>query len=380
MSLGSFSVNLRGVPQRIKAQFNPFDTVAVIPSRMPPVTDPDTVYAFASFTGIVEDLHPGEITKLSGPSTAAWLGNAQGAGPPPLNFIKTDNVDVVLLAQFLNGTDSNGFTLGTTSGVPAADINFLAGDMEGGYHARGLLLEVASKHNVEFRTNPNLTVDLAPPDDAAVWVQDPDVILSTGFHGRGFSHAALKATVDAGVTARDYITTLSLTGTESGTAGGVVRDRTPGTVPLGGDFTTDLYYWKDHDVAGFSGLSAQADDILAEVYNEKDQISASVEVNDPTRYFRVGDHVGVWAPESGLFDFDMEKHVLGETIFPRPARVMGRSWAPRKPMSVLVMTNAGDRIIDVSQWVQWSSGPCRVDLGWRKPTLREQVATQQRRR
>lgn len=379
MGIGRFTLDLRA-PRRVIDELGGYDTICVFPAIIPPFTDPATAKALACFTGMIDDIDEGETCRVTGPSNAAWLGKASNIGPPGvgINWVKTDDVDVVLLALFLSGTATNGFELGTTAGVPSVDINFLKGDQPELW-IRDTLDEVASKHGVEWRAMPNFTVDLAPADEAAVWVQDPEVIICSTLVGQDFRYHVLRGGISGGTTHQDQVNTLWVTGHEGGSSTAVQTDRAT-MVKQPGDFTTDADLWKFHDVAGTSGVAAQGADLIDSVYDEHDAVQVTVDCWDSTGLFNIGDNLGVYAPERGVLDIDNPKVVLGLDTFPRVARCRSRTQPIRRGMATWALANDGGGALDLTDYVQPGAGPVRLDLGWRRPSTRERLVTRQRRR
>jgi hypothetical protein len=390
MSVGEWSLEI-DAPPWVLARLTRFDQILVLPSRFTSVSDPDTLRAFASFTGRLDDItHLGGRAELTGPGLAAWLGlDDRGPSMPTTLgggvWDETTPLDDVLEDLFnpaTPGSLTGGIVKGTFNSIPTTANGIYRKPPDPNqipYKVKDWLDIVADAFNLEYRVNPNLTIDIGTGDDAAMWVQTPEVFVLPGAQ-RDYRYDVLTGHMEGGPTWWDWTWYVAVWNADW-TAGQAVW-RPTSVRDAGGTVAASIQQIQQSEsLATGAPLIAEAQHLLDFVYNDKQNVTVSLpDCYDPAQHFRVGDYLGVYDLDHRIYDLTHQIHVGGMLAFPSWIRCLGRTWPVRQGMGVYILANDGHEITDVSEYVKFEDGSVELEVGFRVPSIKETIQASRRRR
>lgn len=293
----------------------------------------------AAYAGFVDSLD-GHTISFDGPSR--WLDSytestlSHAAGTP---------------ATWLSSLLVNGLTPGSVSGSTVTR-SFEAHR----YTRRQILDALASAAGWEYRIRPDLTVDTG--DD--LFRSTPQVLISAdGAEGW-------------------YRDLFGVTGSTLA-AGSLVGAQTTKLVVLGQDLTATGSATKSRTLNDPTGSAAQfvevvnspTDDTPAATANRLINFGGarrSLRVETTTRrirdYVEVGDRVHIWDPANNLWEPGIIVLFQGRETSPITARCIALTWPVEAGYGVAVRSNeATPRWIDLTEWVEYETGPASWTLG-----------------
>lgn len=351
MGLGDWSLRLRpDTPQSLLDSIStPFSEVLIASGRLPASTTSDATFLSAAlYTGVC--LRPGPQLELSGCSSNWYLGDESGGAG---YFASGKNISAgtlsAALATTLSGTP---FSVGS---VGSASV--LAWDT-GPTNARGILAGLAGQTNMEWRVNPDRTVDVnsvaalygATPTAIVVRRQGPQQVEAPwGLHG------TVQSTWDwEAYGSQVHIWTLAA----KGTAGGA----SPYRGPDGNYLTIARGYEMPELPSGSEGSLASW--WLAQINRAVRTVEVTADTFAVTGYAKCGASVWLYDPVSGLVDTANPVQYAGEVIWPTAARIVSVTWPIERGMSVLIRQHDGTAVtyVDLTDWVEWESPGARMEV------------------
>lgn len=256
-------------------------------------------------------------------------------------------------AQWVGDLLANGLTAGTITGGSNVSRTFPAHSVS----HREALDAWAALAGVEYRVNPDLTVDAAAA--ATLFTSPPLVVVTRREEGpdgelRGVEGSMLdQALKQLGPNIATKAVALG-EGAGASIAKGTATRSVSLLTPAGGtpSIVTVL--------SAPSEESANADTLASNFLNLQG-MRRQVNVNSRTyglpRFVRPGDEVWLWDPTSGLIDTSNQAQFRGETIYPALVRLLSYTWPLEVGMGVFVRPNAATpTYIDVTDWVEWEDG------------------------
>jgi hypothetical protein len=255
--------------------------------------------------------------------------------------------------QWVGDLVANGLSVGTITGGSNVSRTFPAHSVG----RREALDAWAALAGVEYRVNPDLTVDAAAA--ATLFVSPPVVVVTRRDEGPdGLLRGVEGGLVDQALTQLGpNIATKAVALAEGvgvaiakGTATRAISLRTPtGGAPA---IVTVL--------SAPSEESGNADTVASNFLNlqgMRRRVTVSSSTHGLPRFVRPGDEVWLWDVVSGLFDTSNPVQFRGETIYPTLVRLLSYTWPIEQGYGVYVRPNAAAPTwIDVTDWVEWETG------------------------
>lgn len=331
-----------------------------------------TLHQVALYTGVYRRQR--SRLDLTGTGVGIWLGNEEDAGDPrtPLAGVWTHTAT---LAQWLvrampaaNSTagnlDPGNLTIGTIT-APASPATMGWSDYLDQI-PRQLLDVICDYFGVEWRVNPNLTVDFAPQ----VGGNDPmsgKVAITPWWDGPDGSVELLRGRIEVDEDVESYLTALTLRNSNgvSGTAS------TGATTYTGPDGTPVVWRRFESTNVEDAQVAAQAMRELNR-HTTRSVWSARVDHPLPTTLCRLGSSVLLLDPEMGasfrrsaaaLLAPDAYTRTLrGENVVILPSRLREVTWPISRGCGVY-FTKRNGPIVDLTPHVEWESGPSRMRFG-----------------
>lgn len=359
MGIGEWSLTLReGTRQSVLAALNidsyGYGHVIVTPTHMDPTAVPAaTLLAVARYTGIYAR-RPSRL-QIGGPGLAAWLADADGKG---------DVIEGTALSKSA-GTFVQWITDLRPSSLLAGTYNAVGGALTMAFQyidRRTALNYVADYFGAEWRINPDLTLDGGTA--AQLFTTTPTVVVQRWSGGRDPNITGLKTEVEVAKDLEDYTTRIVLlaNGLAAGEAVGTA-DISPATPykDLQGN-AVDLVRIIDSADTAAGNETAVAQAQLNRFTSIRRAVTLSSQTYDIGADIEVGDTIYVWDPERDLIDTANEKQYRGQIIRPIALRVLGYTWPVQRGMGVYFRDLNG-LITDLTEWVQWESGPTTIEVG-----------------
>lgn len=368
MVWGSFHIDLKpDTPASIVAMLNDawFSLVKVYSSRIPATTL--TGYPIL-YTGLMTDRPNRFAFEGSGP--ARYLGEAgevndeTQTGPITLSTIAYNGTSAGNLTQWVTSilTDTGcGLTVGTISGPTGTTYkkgSFLRNT------AKTMLDKwVCSKFTVEYRVNPDLSVDVGYP--ATLYPFTSPYPIATRIGGRDLDGIGLNATQLGLVTsvkdrAQRAICTITQPSTSARTANSSswpFLNAQGNTLawsiqqPASNGNTTSLTDAQDD-------ASDDAARIIAEHTDATRSLTLSATEYEISAKVKAGDWIYVFDVDEGLFDVANEMQYRGRTIHPVKLRVEEVTWPLQQGMDIwLDNTHQSGGLTNLTRFVDFSKEP-----------------------
>lgn len=365
MAIGDVELVLADTtPQWVLNAIDPFSTVAVLPTRIDSARASWTsIMAAALFSGYLT-ARP-ERTTFSGPSIAAYLGDADGAAGSWTTCSSTSAHAVsyfVALALHAAPKAANQITVGTVTDPATAkavqwtDVTPRA--------ALGMLVALWASDSVEWRVNPDGTLD-AGPADALYSTATARALASRLGGGRdatiiGLDTPAIAVEADW----EDYATVIRAT---ADSAYSYVA--TAATVP-----------YKDHagnPLTRVRQISYSTDTATAVALAGAQMLTAGqrrslklnlddYDVRDLTgTRLRVGHAIAVYDPLIGISDASNPMRYRGQIIAPELIRIVAWDRPIRSGYGVYLKRSTGAQaVIDLTPYIQTTEGAGTVTVDW----------------
>lgn len=361
MDLGSWDIGLRpGTPpsvlNRVDLDTSLYGLVCVTPVALTDTPTDALVYAQAIYTGVVVERGP---RHLAGTGLATYFADAGGVGElvtPDFAFSGHNMLQVVNFIRahpFTNGTITAPGSPSTLTLTMPQPVNRL-----------DALREIADYFGVEWRLNPNLTLDVAV--EANLFTTTPTAVVTPG-GGRDSTIVGLPAArLSYKRDGEDY--SMDVLAYDSAGAGlWNTAVSTPYNDPTGTDISRRRAITiQNGTVAVATAVTAQQ---VARFSQLRREITASVDVYCLHLDVGVGDTIGVWDGVDIPADLTNPVAYRGETIWPLKARLMGATWPVRQGMGVYVRRSTDGAWVDLTDWFDPEDGDVALDLGSPKRAL-----------
>ena len=339
--------------------------------------------------------------ELSGPGPSFWLGDEDGkwrisppAGVPPfpyfVGYVPPGNANELLAgtpgtpAFWASGVANSAlFSVGTVGAAPAiAHFGYWGRlDQES---PRRLLQLAADAFGFEWRVRPTGVLDMATPTEiygaTTRLVVGPDLWPGampseslTCASGNVVFSESLAEWVSRWNARTDPPSGNSFTSTRADPYGHWVS--IIAATPLGWGGYSEV---SASTGAGASSSPAVMGTARARAERDAHNYAAvlTVDVNSDAipRIVPVGGTIGVWEPDH-LIVGTTPVNAMGQWIRPVSLRVLGAEWPIREGCGVYVFPHAPNTPpIDLTDWVEWGSGPTRLTVGGlRLPSLSQTI-------
>ncbi|MQB01474.1 MAG: hypothetical protein GEU78_14475 [Actinobacteria bacterium] len=330
--------------------------------------------AAAAFTGVVVRIPRGDQRGLAGYGLAWWLGSGD-RGPvveQRTRFLNAGPAE--LLRRLLPLTVRPGRTFDT-------EARF-TGTVEQHQPVREAVDHVLSTVGCEWRPGTDGTLDAGPP--AALYgtgllFTSPALFPSASLFPRKWAPTAVAVRRDVGWDLdleALRVSSLALdSDVEDWASDVLLLGRGEESEPtIGRASRSDVPYRNIHGDHARRTLLAQesatedltaeqrAVMLLSETKPTRHAVTLSVDDYDIDGDAKVGNLIGVYDPEEGLFDLDNPQQWRGHTIYPIELRVTEASWSVTKGMGVYYRDPQG-RIVDLTDHVETGAGSTRLTVG-----------------
>ena len=399
MGAGSFSLQFiqDSTPTQVVDAIKEWGHIVVTPQEMDPkLYDDAEILASARYTGIVlnKTLEEG-VVSIQGQGLELYLGDGQGKG-----MVIAESKNVGKIRSYSNASLSDVIDKatqpygilrnesGNTQAIVAGQINTdsIAYSYSGSHFVEttlSALKHICETLNVEYRVNPDATLDVDNP--AFLWngaADEPStVVVKTGYGDdptyTGISPVGSRTEFNA----RDYVT-----GVDFIAEIGVYNDATDveGEARLN---TGEIPYYDIHgnklqrtglvttpDIDG-DKLDDQAQLMLNELSRIKKVLNLDLEQYEVTGDLKAGDYIYAFDPSIGFNDTEedatAESRPLyqiafrGQNIAPVKIRVLGLTYPITEGMGVYFRSFDGSNVTytDLTEYVSYESGDTQVELG-----------------
>lgn len=363
--LGAFTLNLKpgagGTPNYVLDQITPFSAVVVTPTWQGPEGNlsSSSLLSVAQWSGIVQK-RSNERCTLEGQGPAVLLGDADGKGVtftnPPFDYTSKTVAEWVA-----NRVVGSGRGNGITTNSVTASATTYSGQINPGDTPRKLLDYICDRASMEWRVNPDFTLDVDTKANLFPTVTTPTTVVRRGSSGRDLSLRGLPGRVSVESSWEDFTTDVYVKAT---------------TGAMGSDTSTSTFYgpggspvvWARYVDSNKANTSGAADAIAA---SQRGRFSsARHDIRMDLDLYNVGDEVApgdtlwVFDPPSGLYDLSNQVIFRGETVYPTTLRCHATTTPFRRGMGCyLRRSDAAGTVVDLTPFVVWEDGPGEIEVG-----------------
>lgn len=372
--LGDFELNLVGsgtapaTPCAILDLITPFSAIVITPTWMGPAGTVGSagLLAAASWSGIVLGRANSRRT-WTGHSPAVLLGDPDGKGK--LFYSTTSPTRTIanyVTNEIIGGGHGNGITAGTiTSSATTYTVRIKAGSTP-----RQLLDYLCDRATVEWRINPDFTLDINAKATLFPTATTPTLIVRRDTGGRDFNLTGWSTNVDVSTDWEDYTTHVEVEPTSGSNGTADISPATGYYAPDGTRVEMDRYITstKATSTSAANGIASAQ---LARFTQPRHEIKLDPLVYDLGRDVHVGDTIWVEDIPNGLYDPANEVMYRGQVCHPTTARVMAATWKIQQGMGVYLRgSDSSNTITDLTPYVEWESGPVEVEVNAVRRTTR----------
>lgn len=367
MAPGSFEIHLNrdivpvpySVTDNLRLRDQAFGHVLILPARVEPDDfDDATLFDLSVFTGVYRVQRT--RTTLSGNHATIWLGDPNGKGPIR-EIASTGNFN---MATWIAGTIPATLTSGTI-GAPAGTL-----DWSTIYKTpREDIDVIADYFGCEWQITDNLELKVNTVD--LLYGADPAVIATPFWEGRDGEFVALRCTFDADASGEEYTTRVLLLDAAGNPGSADISPPTPYLDGFGNPVTWNRYAGSTEVGSGSAGDAAEGQ--LARNDRIDQHITASTDAFCPMADVVCGAPIFAYDPDNDVFDMGNEAHYAGDITWPMNLRVQSIDMQLREGMGVLFRSGDGS-YTDLSDYVEWETGPSRLELGARQTRYRQSQA------
>lgn len=372
--LGNFTLNLlqdpaggQITPTAILDLITPFSAIVITPTWQGPagtITSAQLL-ANASYSGIVTARSNNRCT-WTGWAPAGLLGDPDGKAV----LFATTTSPTRTVANFVsNDILGSGRGNGITAGTITSSASTYTTQIKAGTTPRGLLNYICDRAGMQWRINPDFTLDVNT--GATLWptITTPTLIVRKGGGGRDVNVTGWDAAVDVETDWDDYTTYVEVepTAGANGTA-----SLSPATSYYAPDGTLIEWhrYIKSNRATTAGSANAIAASQLGRFDEPRHQITLDPAVYDLARDVTVGDSIWIQDIPNGLYDLDNEVQYRGELCHPTTGRVVGTTWRIIQGMGVyLRASDSANTITDLTPYVKWETGPAEVEINATRRTV-----------
>lgn len=385
MGAGSFQVTLQrgtrlsirqAVPYNVQSGGldGPYGHIVITKQRLadgtPSAAD---VIAQARFSGRISR-RSNKMHTFGGEGIGVWLGDSNGVGK--FNSAITANrtwqqwIHAAITLQ-TTGSDGNGLTEGTYTNPIASPV--YNGTIPAAPN-RAMIDLLAGVTGNEWRVTPQGAFESGNP--TTFWRNTPNVVVHRGGTVRdpGGLTGLEAVTLEVEENFDDYRDYVIVTG-QGGASG---FDYIPSTFRTwGGAFFLRSNADLTSDSTDNTACTNTATSYLNVWSKSQKQITCQVRsVFDPRRLIQPGDSIFVFDPETGMTDNTQARTYGGRTITPVVERLMGMTYPIMRGMGVysIQTQDASNSVVDLTDSVEWETGPIDLQIGRRRLNLFEVVS------
>lgn len=303
------------------------------------------------YSGVVTHVGRGDDRTLSGWGLAWYLGqDDRGAILRDRRMTAPLDTDAVL--RWL-------LTLHVRPGQAWPAPSLWSGTVESNQTVRDALGYVLGLMGVQWRINPDATLDAGPADD----------LFGPGPHALAVRHGGQDVDIQSLQVAslalaedyKDWVSDVRVVGrgeNDDVVIGEAARS-SPYIGPWGDELRRTALVHDSQTEASNADAHAQA--VLDGMRETRRDLKLSAADYQIDKQARPGQTLAVYDPAAGVFDLDNERHWYGRVIWPLHLHVAGVTWPIVDGMGVY-WTYAGD-IVDLTDHVDWAQGDTTVSVG-----------------
>lgn len=373
--LGSVTVNLKranpakgtaGTPHSILELITPFSAIVITPTHQGPAgtISAANLLALASYSGILT-ARENERCTWTGYGPAMLLGDADGKGAIFLTTTTpTRTIANYVANEILGGSHGNGITTGSVT----ASASTYTAQVKAGTTPRALLDYLCDRAGMQWRINPDFTLDINTAANLWPTTTTPTLIVRKGAGGRDLNITGWNAALDVATDWDDWTTYVEVEPT-AGANGTATIGTNPYYAPDG-----TLVTWRRYIVSTKATSAGAANGIAAAQLGRFDEprheITLDPDVYDIANDVAVGDTIMVYDVANGLYDLTNEQQYRGELIHPTTARVAAMTWPIRQGMGVYLRgSDSANTITDLTPYVEWETGSAEVEVNVTRRTV-----------
>lgn len=365
MRLGAFDLNLDAPPYGdVRYELGAFKTIVITPTQLiDEGRSRASLLSQARYRGVIEGWSR-DRTNIFGAGMLSYLGDGGSIGAGA-TYSPTARTFEQWFDQFVTDAHMNGLTKGTTYSMPATTWPDSGTATELPYSIRAKLEVLASALGVEYRVNPDGTVDMGATG-SALFDTTPVVYLTKWMQGRDVSTIGFPVT-DWSVQ-KDYQSYINYVGIQGDAVTGAASNL--GTEPAKDSAGTNAIRRKtfetNSDLATTADANRYAQGILDANENVRTALTCAVDVFDFGAYARPGDYVYAYDPQDVLVDSANQTLFQGEILHPKKLRLFGMSWPIKQGFGVYLLSDDSSdtpQIIDLTDYVAWEEGPTTLEVG-----------------
>ena len=374
--LGSFELNLvranpddgiAGTPTEILDLITPFSAIVITPTWLGPadtVADADLL-AKASYSGIVTARENTRST-WKGWSPAGLLGDPDGKG---VLFLTTTSPTRTVASYVTTDILGSGRGNGITSGTVTSSATTYTSQIKAGTTPRALLNYIADRAGMEWRVNPDFTLDVDTRANLWDTTSTPTLIVRRDHGGRDFNVTGWAADIDVKTDWDDYTTYVEVEPTSGSNGSASLSPATSYYAPDGTRIEWYRYITSTRATTT-AAASAIAAAQLGRFDEPRHEITLDPDVYDIARDVKVGDTIYVEDIPNGLYDTANSVPYRGEVCHPTTSRVVGVTWKIRQGMGVyLRASDSVNTVYDLTPYVEWEDGPAEVEVNATRRTV-----------
>ena len=367
---GSWSLRLDDPPDRVRNQFDLFDSIVIMAAWTPPGVTRSELLKRCIYRGPILVPEAEGRLLLEGQGMAAYLGDGGGIGPGEVRQNLSAKTFSSWMAQFVTDGEMNGVNESGTSSATTWPDSGTSGELP--YNTLDAIKKLAEVLEVDWYVettagSPNGAIFY---DDAgSLGVTDPQVLITREARSQKAAVEVLEAhewhvDVDGTgylnyVRVGDTYAGATYTGVSDALAGEQIKDAAGSNALKRRREISDSSVSTNAEAATWATGVRQAND------EPKTRITCAVECYAPPMLLTPGDTVAVWDIEDNIYDnANTSVAVGGQMLHPKHLKLHALSWHITAGMGVyLLPSDSSDAIVDLTPWVQFEDGLTSLELG-----------------
>ncbi len=364
MKVGSFSVALDDPPISVRRQVAGFKSVVITGARLSDRSmTRAALLAAARYRGVVFGWERDRAV-IRGAGMLSYLGDAGKIGQGirltlPHGAARTFEQWWDYWQTTISRT--NGLTKGSTYSMPATTWSV---DSQLHYNARRTFEALAQALLVEYRANPDGTVDMGGIG-SALFRTSPEVLLARGVTSTDFGVKCFPITSwNVGKDYEDYTNFVRAENPQNRPLGDAASNLEPIKDAGGSNALMRARLHEDDNIEDTTTAANIAQGVLDQHEDVRVDLSVSIDVADPRRHLCPGDHLWVYDLVDQLWNTSNQVTFQGRAIHPAKLRLRGMRWPIKRGMGVYLMSDdSTEGWVDLTDWVAWESGSTALEVG-----------------
>ena len=385
LGAGSWSVRL-DLPRGLADELDRYDNVVVTPTwAAGAVLTRSEVIALARYRGVLLEYAP-DGSELAGAGLLWYLGDGDGIGdgytdgssstPPGYNGETARTFDSWLSQMETDGV-LNGLTVGTAVNVNSSTWPDSGSDGALPLNTREALELLAQALEAEWAIAPDGEITPLGRLTASFFNRGGSGVVCVLADGgsRDYQHGRQRVPVlswDPVEDSTSYVNKVYVTWDNGGTINTATDSRSETVKDAAGSSNIVRAVAIEDNDASTSADAAATGGGLLNGTDVRQQLTVTVDLDDPGQYLKPGDEVAIWHPELGLADdtgANQQRVLDGHPCRPVYRRVFSMEWPVTAGMGVyLVPSSSSDDPIDLTPYLEADDRPTRLEVGARART------------